>query len=92
MVRLSPTSKRSATCFLGRGPWVEPQPLKTGLLQSQDSVKVAGAAYLHSHECITREETPHLPSSVGHPLPWERALILISLPLPWGEGGPQGGG
>ena len=36
--------------------------------------------------------TPHLPSSVGHPLPSERAGILISLPLPWGDGGPQGGG
>jgi hypothetical protein len=34
------------------------------------------------------KETPHLPSSVGHPLPWERAVILISSPLPWGEGVP----
>src|SRR5208337_3918671 len=40
------------------------------------------------------EETPHPPSFVGHPLPWERAAIsgarggYRDRPLPWGEGGP----
>jgi hypothetical protein len=30
---------------------------------------------------------PHLPSSIRLALPWERYGILISIPLPWGEGG-----
>jgi len=38
------------------------------------------------------ENTPHLPSSVGHPLPWERAAILISIHLPWGGGGRKAEG
>ena len=46
----------------------------------------------HCQSLMGLKGTPHLPSSVGHPLPWERAVILISCPLPWGEGGPQGGG
>jgi hypothetical protein len=40
-----------------------------------------------------KSETLHYPlSSVGHTVPLERAVILISLPLSWGEGVPQGGG
>jgi hypothetical protein len=38
---------------------------------------------------LRREKTPHPPSFVGHPLPWERAGIAISRPLPGGEGGPR---
>jgi len=36
--------------------------------------------------------TPHLLSSIGHPLPWERAVILISLPLPWEREDRKAGG
>ena len=34
-------------------------------------------------------KTPHPPSSVGHPLPLERAEAIHSYPLPAGEGGPR---
>jgi predicted CoA-substrate-specific enzyme activase len=42
-------------------------------------------------DAMQGEKTPHPPSSVGHPLPWERAGNPNSIPLPWGEGVPESG-
>ena len=60
--------------------------------REQGSVKVAGVAYLHGHECITREETPHPSALRSPPLPKGEGEKSKSQPTPGGEAGPQGGG